>query len=266
MDFVDNAHLRDPSIQFGGTERLYGKSGAQKLYDSRICIVGIGGVGSWVAEALARAGVGHLTLIDMDDICISNLNRQVHASVSTIGQSKVNAMVKRIHTFHPTCRVDEELVFFNQKNCEDLLSRSPDVIVDCIDSISHKCLLLSECRARGLDVVTVGAAGGRTDPTRIQCTDLSRTHGDSLLYKVRKNLRQEHRFPRNLRKKWKIPAIFSPEPVRYPQSDGSVCITKEADKNLRLDCASGYGTAGFVTGSFGFAAAAAAIEKRLEQD
>ncbi|MDA3874205.1 MAG: tRNA cyclic N6-threonylcarbamoyladenosine(37) synthase TcdA, partial [Kiritimatiellae bacterium] len=144
-----------------------------------------------------------------------------------------------------------------------LLGGRADVVVDCIDSIPHKCLLLAECRKRELRMVTVGAAGGRSDPTKVQIADLSRSYDDALLQRVRKKLRQNHGFPRNPRKKWGIPAVFSPEPVRYPQSDGTVCAMREVGSTLRLDCASGYGTAGFVTGAFGFAAAAATVELLL---
>lgn len=249
--------------RLGGTARLYGIGGARRLMASRVCIIGIGGVGSWVAEALARAGVGGFILVDMDDICTSNLNRQIHAHAGTVGQPKVSAMARRIHQIDPRVMVDEHFVFFNAGSCDAILGEKPDVVVDCIDSIPHKCLLLSECRKRGLPVVTVGAAGGRADPCRIQVVDLSRTFEDALLQRVRKKLRQKFGFPRNTRKKWGIPAVFSPEPVRYPQSDGSVCAQREPQSNLRLDCASGYGTAGFVTGSFGFAAAGAAVDLLL---
>lgn len=244
----------------GGTQRLYGRTQAERLFSARVCVIGIGGVGSWTAEALARTGIGHLMLVDMDEICTSNVNRQVHATTVSVGQSKVQAMAARIRLIHPDAQVEEKFCFFQKKNCGEILDWVPDVVVDCIDSIPHKCLLISECRARGIPVVTVGAAGGRRDPTRIQIVDLSRTFDDALLYQVRKKLRQKFDFPRNTRKKWKIPAVFSPEPVVYPQSDGTVCEQREPDSQLRLDCASGYGTTGIVTGSFGFAAAAAAVD------
>ncbi|MDF3128702.1 tRNA threonylcarbamoyladenosine dehydratase [Kiritimatiellaeota bacterium B1221] len=250
---------------FGGTERLYGVPATRYLQASTVCIIGIGGVGSWVAEALARAGVGTLLLVDMDEICTSNLNRQVHALQSTVGQGKVSAMAVRIQQISPATKVKEAFCFFNEKNCDSILGQEPQVVVDCIDSIPHKCLLLAECRKRGLQVVTVGAAGGRSDPSQVQVVDLSRTYDDALLQRVRKKLRQKFDFPRNTRKKWKIPAVFSPEPVRYPQSDGSVCEVREPESNLRLDCASGYGTAGFVTGTFGFAAAGAAVDLLVQQ-
>lgn len=260
MQEISSVQLDAAAPWRAATERLYGAEAARKLFDAKICIVGIGGVGSWTAEALARTGVGRLMLVDMDEICSSNLNRQVHALRETVGQSKVAAMAARLRQIHPEIGVDECFLFFQASTCGAILDPAPDVVVDCIDSLPHKCLLISECRVRGIPVVTVGAAGGRRDPTRIQTADLSRTYDDALLQRVRKKLRQKFDFPRNTRKKWHIPAVFSPEPVAYPQSDGTVCGVREAESNLRLDCASGYGTAGFVTGSFGFAAAAAAVE------
>jgi tRNA threonylcarbamoyladenosine dehydratase len=259
-------HVESTPPWLGGTERLYGARGARRLFAAKACIIGIGGVGSWTAEALARTGIGQLMLVDMDEICSSNVNRQVHATQQSVGQAKVSAMAARLRLIHPDLQIDERFCFFQQKTCEEILDAAPDVVVDCIDSIPHKCLLIAECRARGIPVVTVGAAGGRKDPTQIQIADLSRTFDDALLQRVRKKLRQKFDFPRNTRKKWRIPAVFSPEPVAYPQSDGSVCQVREPESNLRLDCASGYGTAGFVTGSFGFAAAAAAVDCILTRE
>lgn len=250
--------------RFSGIGRLLGREGLERLHRARVLLIGIGGVGSWTAEALARSGVGHLTLCDMDEICVTNVNRQVHAADGTVGVAKIRAMAERIRAFSPDCAVTEEFRFFNDSSCEALLGPGWDVVVDAIDSIPHKCLLLSECVKRGIPVVTVGGAGGRRDPTRVQVVDLTRTFDDALLQRVRKKLRQKFDFPRNTRKKWGIPAVFSPEPVAYPQSDGTVCATREEGSNLRLDCASGYGTAAFVTGGFGFAAAAAAVEQILK--
>lgn len=252
--------------RYSGLERLYGVGPARGLSGAHVCIVGVGGVGGWVAEALARSGIGTLTLVDMDEICASNQNRQVHALDGTVGQAKIEAMAERIRLMDPGITVHREFRFFTETNCEAILGAGAGVVVDCIDSIPHKCLLVSECRKRELKVVTVGAAGGRTDPTQVRVADLSRSYDDALLQRVRKKLRQNFDFPRNIRKKWGIPAVFSPEAVRYPQSDGTVCARREEGSTLRLDCASGYGTAGFVTGSFGFAAAAVAVELLLHTE
>ncbi len=239
-----------------GIERLYGRSGLAGLRRARVMVVGVGGVGGWVVEALARCGVGHLTLVDMDEVCVTNINRQVHATGATVGRAKVDAMAERVTLISPETEVHREFCFFGEGTCERLLGEGLDVVVDCIDSIPHKCLLLSECVRRGHRVVTMGGAGGRTDPTAVRVVDLTRTEYDALLQRVRKKLRQKFDFPRNTREAWGIPAVFSAEPVRYPQRDGSVCGVREPDSNLRLDCASGYGTSPMVTGAFGFAAAA----------
>ncbi len=245
--------------RYSGLERLYGVEPARSLSRAHVCIIGLGGVGGWVAEALARSGIGTLTLVDMDEVCSSNQNRQVHALDHTVGKPKIEAMAERIRQIDPAIVVRREFRFFTETSCDELLRCGADAVVDCIDSIPHKCLLLAECRKRELRVVTVGAAGGRADPTKVQVADLSRSYDDALLQRVRKKLRQNHGFP-GTPGKWGIPAVSS-EPVRYPQSDGTVRCGGRS--NLRLDCASGYGTAGFVTGTFGFAAAAATVELLL---
>lgn len=249
-----------PEPRFSGIDRLYGRSAYERFRGAHVAIIGIGGVGSWTAEALARSGVGRLTLVDMDEICVTNINRQVHALDETVGVPKIQSMAERMRAISPDIEITEEFCFFTEKNAEELLHRDWDGVVDCIDSIPHKCLLLDKCWRGDIPVVTVGAAGGRRDPCRIETVDLTRTCHDALLQRVRKKLRQKFDFPRNTRKKWGIPAVYSPEPVMYPHSDGRVCEIREEGSNLRLDCASGYGTASFVTGTFGFAAAAAMLE------
>lgn len=263
MNSASEAIAPAANPRYSGLERLYGTEPAHGLRRAHVCIIGVGGVGGWVAEALARSGVGTLTLVDMDEICTSNQNRQVHALDRTVGRPKIEAMADRVREMDPGITVHREFRFFSESTCESLLSAGADVVVDCIDSIPHKCLLLSECRRRGLKVVTAGAAGGRRDPSRVRLADLSRSFDDALLQRVRKKLRQNYDFPRNTRKKWGIPAVFSPEPVLYPQSDGTVCAVREEGGTLRLDCAGGYGTAGFVTGTFGFVAASATVELLL---
>jgi tRNA A37 threonylcarbamoyladenosine dehydratase len=256
MNLVDD--FSDP--RFSGVERLLGRAAFQRLRRARACVIGIGGVGGWAAEALARSGIGGLTLVDMDEICVTNINRQVHAHAGTVGQTKIQAMVERLRLIAPDLELREVFQFFTEATADAILDSRPDVVVDCIDSISHKCLLLSECVKRGLRVVTVGGAGGLSDPTRVRVADLTRAENDALLFWVRKRLRQKFGFPRENRSAWGIPAVYSPESPRYPHADGSVCSEPEEGSNLRLDCASGYGTISYVTGAFGFAAAHAAID------
>lgn len=247
--------------RFGGIGRLYGAAGLARLRAGRVAVIGLGGVGSWTVEALARSGVGHLTLVDLDEVCISNTNRQLHALTSEVGKPKAQALADRIAQIAPTCEVKTELCFFNERTAERILAPGFDVVVDAIDNLNNKCLLIDECRRRGLTVVTCGGAGGRRNPALIQVADLARTYDDPLLSFTRKRLRQKHGFPRDRRRKWKIDCVFSPEPPIYPQSDGTVCAVREEGSELRLNCESGYGTASFITGIFGFHLAALAVNK-----
>jgi len=247
-------------MRFGGIARLYGREGLARLRRAHVCVVGIGGVGTWAVEALARSGVGELTLVDLDDVCVTNVNRQLPALDGQIGRSKVDAMAGRIQLIHPQIRVHAVREYFTADNAERLLASPPDCVVDAIDNVANKCALIAACRARGIPVIASGGAGGRRDPTAVKVADLALTSHDRLLQKVRETLRREHGFARD-GKAFGVPAVFSAEPPVFPQSDGTVCGRKEAGVELKLDCASGYGTAGFVTGAFGFAAAAEAVKR-----
>ncbi len=243
----------DLQRRFGGVARLYGGAAYDKFTRSHVVVIGIGGVGSWTAEALARSGVGAITLIDLDHIAESNTNRQIHALGDEYGKSKVIAMAERITAISPACRVANIEEFITPDNVAMLLPAA-DVVIDCIDQVSAKAALIAHCRARGIVVVTCGAAGGRTDPTRIRNDDLARAQGDPLLSKVRYRLRRQHGFPREreLRApKFGVIAVFSDEPVRKPSED--------CDPAARLACA-GYGSSVAVTAPLGFAAAAAALQ------
>lgn len=237
--------------RFAGVARLVGSAAAGRLSRSHVAVIGVGGVGSWVAEALARSGVGALTLVDMDDVCESNFNRQIHATEGEIGRPKVDAMARRIGQINPECRVTTEHRFFSVSTAPDILEPGFDCVVDAIDSLRNKILLIQECRSRNIPLIVSGGAGGKTDPTRVRVVDLSRTEQDPLIQKLRKELRRKHRFPRDLRRKFGIPCVYSDEPSLTPE----VCASPEGSTSLKLDCASGFGTACFVTGAFGFAMA-----------
>lgn len=263
--------MSDFDIRFGGIGRLYGANALEKLRRAHVCVVGIGGVGSWTVEALARSGVGKLTLIDLDEVCLTNTNRQVPAVDGAIGRPKAEVMAERARAINPDCRVHACVEFFSAANAHELLGEESDkpgtvtnrfdCVVDAIDNVTNKCLLIAACHQRGIPVVTTGGAGGRRDPTAIRVTDLAFTSHDRLLQEVRKQLRQAHDFPRDPKTPFNVPCACSTEPVVYPHSDGSVCATREAGTELKLDCNSGYGTASFVTGAFGFAAAALAVRQ-----
>lgn len=244
--------------RFAGIGRLYGRDALERLRAAHVCVIGLGGVGSWTVEALARTGTGQLTLVDPDDVCVSNTNRQLHAHTPNIGRPKAQVLAERIHTIHPGAKVECVQDFFSSSTAEQVLAPGYDVVVDAIDQFKNKVLLLEACRARKQSVVVVGSAGGRRDPTRIQRADLTRAKNDKLLAMLRKRLRQKHGFPRT--GAWKVPCVFSDELPFFPTPDGGVCREKPEGDSLRLDCASGYGAATFVTGVFGFVAAAAATE------
>ncbi len=245
--------------RFGGIGRLYGRTGLQRLLEAHVCVVGIGGVGSWAAEALARSAVGAITLVDLDEICETNLNRQIHAVEGTVGRAKVQVMADRIQSIHPECRIEACQEFFTPATADALLQPPYDHVIDAIDNVSNKCLLITRCRSAGVPIICAGGAGGRRDPTRITIDDLTRAIHDPLLARVRRVLRQDYGYPREPGRKFRVECVYSPEPAVYPQNDGSVCTTRETE--LRQDCESGLGTASFLTGAFGLALAARVVDR-----
>jgi len=249
--------MSDYDFRFGGIGRLFGTDALARLRSARVCVVGIGGVGSWAVEALARSGVGHLTLIDLDEICVSNVNRQLHAINPDIGRTKVEAMADRVRAINPECDVRPVPEFFTESNAASLLQDRHQYVVDAIDSLANKCRLIALCRKNQIPIVTCGGAGGRRDPTQVRIADLALTTHDRLLTKVRDTLRKEFGFPGG-GKPFGVEAVYSPEAPVFPARDGGICDRREPSENggsLKLNCDSGFGTATFVTGAFGFAAA-----------
>lgn len=267
--------MSDYSLRFGGIARLYGQHGAHVLNNAHFCVIGIGGVGSWVAEALARNGVGNITLIDLDDICITNINRQIHALTETIGESKVDVMGERIKQINPACQVTTIEDFITVENLSSLLNEHYDYVIDAIDSVDIKTRLIAHCKRNKLPIITIGGAGGQVDPSKIAITDLSKTYQDPLLAKVKNQLRREFNFPRadlpkTSKRKFAIDAVFSTEQLRYPTDLGEVCLAKPAvteDGNtaMRLDCSGGFGATTHVTATFAFFAVGRAIDKLLKK-
>lgn len=251
--------------RFRGIDRLYGVGSVARLAQAHVCIIGIGGVGSWVVEALARSGVGKLTLIDADEVCISNTNRQLHALDGEFGKAKVQVMAERARRIHPAIEVEAIEQFLTPANLADLLDRGYDLVLDCCDAFRVKVETIAWCRRRKLPIITCGSAGGRTDPTLIAVRDLSKTEHDAMLALVRKKLREEFRFPRGPKRYFGVHAVYSHENVRYPQDDGSVCGLRPAQgESLKLDCGGGLGAATHVTAAFAFAAVARALAKLLK--
>ncbi|MCL9782220.1 tRNA cyclic N6-threonylcarbamoyladenosine(37) synthase TcdA [Vibrio sp. S4M6] len=252
--------------RFGGTRRLYGQSEVEILRAAHVCVIGIGGVGSWAVEALARTGIGELTLIDMDDVCVTNINRQIHAMTGSVGQSKAEVMAQRVQLINPDCKVNVVDDFIGPENQHEYLSKDYDYVLDAIDSVKAKVSLLAYCRSNKIKVITIGGAGGQTDPTQIKTADLTKTIQDPLAKKVKDRLRHQFNFPKNPQRKFGIECVFSTEQLKYPQPDGSVCGVKStADGPKRMDCASGFGASTMVTATFGFVAVARIVDKLIQK-
>lgn len=257
--------LSDAWLQrFGGTARLYGQPALQLFADAHICVVGIGGVGSWAAEALARTGIGAITLIDMDDVCVTNTNRQIHALKETIGQAKTDVMAERILAINPECKVTCVDDFITPDNTAELMSAGFTYVIDAIDSVRPKAALLAWCRRNKIPLVTTGGAGGQIDPTQIQVADLAKTIQDPLAAKLRERLKSDFKIVKNSKGKLGIDCVFSTEALMYPQADGSVCASRStAEGPKKMDCASGFGAATMVTATFGFIAVSHVLKKMM---
>jgi tRNA A37 threonylcarbamoyladenosine dehydratase len=249
--------------RFGGIGRLYGKEGLARIRRAHVCVIGLGGVGSWAVEALARSGIGELTLVDLDDVCISNVNRQLHALDGELGKPKVEVLERRVRAINPDCVVHPLQAFFLKSNAHEILQARYDYVLDAIDSPARKCLLIALCRESAIPVITTGASAGRRDPTAVQVMDLALSSHDRLLQEVRKKLRTCHGFPRGERP-FGVECVVSLEPVVYPKGDGSVCGDRAPAPDLRLDCDTGFGTASFVTGTFGLVAASRIVQRIVE--
>ena len=253
----------DAPRRFGGVARLYGLEGFRKISRAHVMVIGVGGVGSWAVEMLARSGVGKISLVDLDDVCESNINRQVHALQPTIGRPKIDAMAERIRGINPGCEVVCHHQYLTASSSESILSGDIDFVFDAIDSLRHKVVILKTCRQKKIPLLISGGAGGRTDPTQIRIEDLSRSRNDRLLQKMRKELRMKHGFPRDPKRKFGVQCVFSTELARLPTENAESC-NPEPTRSLRLDCESGYGTLGSVTAAFGMAAAASIVSKLAE--
>ena len=255
MARVDNFEQR-----FGGIGRLYTPEGLAKLRQSHICVIGIGGVGSWAVEALARSGIGKITMIDMDDICVTNINRQIHALTSTVATLKTEAMKTRIAEINPECQVEIIDDFISPDNLADYLNRGYDYVIDAIDSVKTKAALIAYCKRNKIRLITTGGAGGQTDPSQIQIADLSKTIQDPLASKVRSLLRKEYHFSQNPKRKFGIDCVFSTQPLIFPKM-GEGC-----EISATMNCANGFGAVTIVTATFAFFAVGRVIDKLLQAE
>lgn len=259
----------DYVARFGGIGRLFGIAAMERLRCMHVCVIGIGGVGSWTVEALARTGIGALTIVDADDVCVTNVNRQLPALTATVGRPKVNVMGERISGISPSCKVGARAEFYTKSTAAELLGESFDCVVDCVDRMSIKAHIIHESRARGLRILTCGSAGGRRDPSAVRASDLGVAGNDELLRQVRRQLRREHGWPTGtggIPSPMGVPCVFTGEKPVYPHRDGTCGGAPEEETSLRMDCASGFGSATFVTGVFGFVAASEVVRMLLSPD
>lgn len=248
--------------RFGGIARLYGSAALAHFLQAHVCVVGVGGVGSWAIEALARSAIGNLSMIDLDSLAESNVNRQIHALTDTLGQAKVSALAARIAQINPYCHVTEVEDFISADNLPEMIGEKRyDYVIDAIDNVRAKTALIAYCRDKGIRLITIGGAGGQVDPTRIEIRDLAKTEQEPLLAKVRKRLRSQHGFPRGDKSRFGIEAVFSTEPLSMPFSEQACGVDTDDILGVTgLNCA-GYGSAVVVTATFGLVAAAHVLRK-----
>lgn len=253
--------------RFDRMGRLVGDDVMKKLFNTHVMVIGLGGVGSWAAESLARSGVGKLTVIDFDEICITNANRQIHALQGLVGRKKAEVMAERLRKINPQSEVVAVPEFYNAEKSEMMLGMKPDYIVDCIDNLTAKAHLLATCRAQGIKVITSGGSAAKMDPLRIKLVDMADTYADPMAHQMRKILRQKYDFPE---KKFGIPCVFSdelpiePVDLHYDNGQGFKCVCPQGSRNNLHGCDQRnviWGTASFVTGAFGLAMASWVIQQ-----
>lgn len=249
-------HLHE---RFAGVSRLYSQKALANFSQAKVCVVGLGGVGSWTVEALARSGIGNLILIDRDYVAASNINRQIQAIEPNLGKAKAQTLTARIATINPTAIVTPLEAVVEADTVATLIDPSWDWIVDCIDGAKNKAALIAHCWRLKLNLVSSGGAGGRSDPSQVRIADLSHTAYDPLLAKTRARLRREHGLPEYSSQGFGIPCVYSdeiPNTARVPNEDGLTqdgSIHNQPITNTRSQ--HGYGTVVTVTATFGLMAA-----------
>ena len=243
----------DYDRRFAGANKIYGESSFQTFENSHVIVIGIGGVGSWAVEALARSGVGKLTLIDMDVIVASNVNRQLPALSSTFGYAKIDVMAQRCREINPQIQIELIDDFLTPDNVTELLADRPDLVLDCIDDVKAKLALILHCRFNKIPLIVSGGAGGKLDPLKIRVADLSKTEQDPMLAKLRTQLRSKG-ICKKPKEKFGITCVYS---VDNPFSNAEAC---GIDSSAGLRCG-GYGSAVVVTSSFAMVAVAEVLKK-----
>jgi tRNA A37 threonylcarbamoyladenosine dehydratase len=252
--------------RFAGVQRVYGTTAAQSFQHHHVAVIGLGGVGSWAVEALARSGVGALTLIDLDDVCVTNINRQLPALSSTIGQLKTEVLAARVKDINPDCEVRVIDDFLSADNLSEYLGEPVTAVLDAIDSVTVKAALIAWCKRRKLPLVTCGGAGGQVDPSQVKSADLAKATQDPLLAKVRSMLRRDFNFSKNPKRSFGVTAVYSTEQLRYPTGDGEWSHAKPGAGSMRMNCATGFGAVMPVTATFAMHATALLLEKLRRRD
>ena len=247
--------------RFAGLARLYGQDNLRKLKDAHITVIGLGGVGSWSVECLARSGIGQLCVIDLDDIAESNINRQIHALSSTIGEGKADVLAARCKEINPDIVVDAIEDFATKDNLVDIIPQNTQVIIDAVDAVAAKAAIINYAKRNKIKIITVGGAGGQRDPLQVTKADLAKTSQDPLAAKLRAILRRDYGFSKNPKRRFGVECIYSTEQLVFPRADGSVSQKKQQLQGTgKMDCATGYGAFTGVTCTFGMVAASRAID------
>jgi tRNA A37 threonylcarbamoyladenosine dehydratase len=255
--------------RFDRAARLVGDAAMERLARAHVMVVGLGGVGSFAAEALARTAVGRLTLVDFDLVCVTNTNRQLHAMRGNIGRPKVEVMAERLRLIHPTGAVDARVEFYGADTSEALLGTAPDYVIDAIDNLTAKAHLVATCRRRAIPVVSTMGAAARIDPTRVRVDDIARTHHDPFAHHFREILRKKHGWSFKATRPAGVPCVFSderpiaPSDLPYDAANGFQCVCPQSDngqhtcdERARID-----GSAAWVTGTFGLVAASVVVRE-----
>lgn len=258
--------------RFDRMGRLVGDTAMEKLFKSHVMVIGLGGVGSWAAESLMRSGVGKITVVDFDEICITNANRQLHALQGLVGKKKAQIMAERLRKINPQAVVNDMVLFYNKDTSEQILAEKPDYIVDCIDNLTAKSHLIATCKQRNIPMITATGASARMDPLSVKLTDLADTHTDPMAHQLRKILRQKYEFSN--KGKFGVPCVFSeevpmvPEELKYDKGEGFKCVCPQGQNDLH-SCDKRrtiYGTASFITGNFGLVMASWVVKQIVGPD
>ncbi len=255
--------------RFDRMGRLVGDVGMKRLMGSHVMVIGLGGVGSWAAESLARSGIGTLSLVDFDQVCITNTNRQLQALGGAVGEYKAEVLAERLRKVNPHLVVNALVKFYHAKTSEELFALKPDYILDAIDNVTAKCHLIAESRKRQVPIVSSTGSGGRLDPTQVRVADLGQTENDPLARAIRKILRGQYDFPDS--GKFGVKAVYSPEDatdpieLHYDGGKGFRCVCPQGENDLH-SCDQRnliMGNASFVTGTFGFTCASVVVRDLL---